>query len=160
MTSTNRFALLLPLWLLLLFGCGGPKSVATKLSGSVKYKGAPVTAGTITFTAKGEGGEAGGVYLAPINPDGTYSIAQLPSGEFAVSIETESANPNRSQKTYGGPKVKNMQMTSPRPDYAESSQTAQGAYVKIPSKYADPQKSGLTVNLTSGKNIKDFDLTD
>jgi hypothetical protein len=155
MRITNRLIFLLPLWLLLVLGCsGGSKGTAARLSGSVKYKGTAVTAGMITFIAKSEDGKAAGTYLAPINADGTYSIAQLPAGEFQVAIETESANPKRASS---GPYQK---MQGPRPEKASSAEAAKGAYVKIPSKYADPKKSGLTVTLTSGKNTKDFDLTD
>lgn len=158
MTLKNWFSLLLPLALFLAFGCG-TKATPSRLSGSVKYNGVPVKAGTITFTAKGgEGKDAGGTYFAPINEDGTYSTSQLPTGEFAVTIETESANPKRpTMEQYGGGKGKNM--TSPMPE-GVGAPAAKGGYVKIPSKYSDPKKSGLTVTLTSGKNTKDFDLAD
>ncbi len=157
MIITNRLTLLLPLWFLLIVGCGGSKGTVARLSGNVKYKGAPVTAGTIAFTAKGEGSGAGGTYLASINPDGTYSTSQLPAGEFTVAIETESANPKRaSPERYGGGKG----MDSRPPEARAAAKAAKGAYVKIPSKYASPKTSGLTVTLTSGKNTKDFDLTD
>lgn len=161
MTIKSRFSfLLLPLWLLLVLGCGSSKGTVSRLTGSVKYKGKPVTAGTITFYPKGEKGDTAGNYPVPIDPDGTYSASQLPAGELAVAIETESANPkNRpSAKQYGGAKSK-MKM-SPPPEGVNVAKGPQGAYVPIPKKYADPKESGLTVKLTSGKNTKDFDLTD
>lgn len=158
MTITNRFALLLLLPLsLVVLGCGSSKKPVARLSGSVKYNGTLVKAGTITFTAKGESGEAGGIYLATIEPDGTYSTSQVPAGEFTVAIETESANPDRAKKEYGN---KGKMTSSPRPDYAQAAETPKGAYVKIPDKYKDAKKSGLSVSLTNGKNTKDFELTD
>jgi hypothetical protein len=35
-----------------------------------------------------------------------------------------------------------------------------GTYMKLPAKYRDRAKSDLRVNLTRGKNEKNFDLTD
>jgi hypothetical protein len=158
MTIASRLSLLLPLGLLLLLGCGEKKGAVARLSGTVKYKGTPVTAGTITFTAKGEGGNPGGTYPVPITPDGTYSASQLPAGELAVAIETESANPKsrKSAADYGG--GKDMMKRSPMPEGVGGG--PKGTYVKIPDKYKDPKTSGLTVTVTNGKNTKDFDLTD
>jgi hypothetical protein len=66
-----------------LVGCGsGPKR--NKVSGTVKYKGVPVTAGTITFLTD-QGSAAGG---APIK-DGVFEIPQatgLASGSYKVTI--------------------------------------------------------------------------
>lgn len=158
MTITSRLSLLLPIGLLLVLGCGETKGTVARLSGSVKYNGTPVTAGMITFTAKGEGGDAGGTYPVPITPDGTYTTSQLPAGELQVSIETESANPKRPKagQQYGGEKA--QMKRSPPPEGVGSA--PKGTYVKIPPKYSDPKTSGLTVTVTNGKNTKDFDLTD
>lgn len=160
MTIIYRLSLLLPVGLLLVLGCGEKKGTVARLSGTVKYKGTPVTAGMITFAAKGEGGDPSGSYPVPITSDGTYSASQLPAGELVVAIETESANPKnrRSFDQYGGGKGKEMMKRSPAPEGVGSG--PKGTYVKIPDKYKDPKTSGLTVTVTSGKNTKDFDLTD
>ena len=160
MCITRRLSLLLPFGLLVVLGCGETKGTVARLSGSVKYKGTPVTAGTIIFTVKGEGSDPAGTYPVPITPDGTYSASQLPAGELRVSIETESANPKnrRSSEQYGGGRGKDMMKRSPAPEGVGTA--PKGAYVKIPDKYKDPKTSGLTVTLTNGKNTKDFDLTD
>jgi hypothetical protein len=67
----------------LLTGCSsGPKRY--KVTGNVKYKGTPITAGTITFLDE-KGGVAGG---APIK-DGAFEIEQkagLLPGKYKVSI--------------------------------------------------------------------------
>lgn len=160
MTITRRLSLLLPLGFLLVLGCGETKGTVARLSGSVKYKGTPVTAGTITFTAKGEGGDPSGSYPVPITTDGTYSTSQLPAGELAVAIETESINPKnrRSPEQYGRGRGKDMMKRSPAPEGVGTA--PKGTYVKIPDKYKDSKTSGLTVTVTSGKNTKDFDLAD
>lgn len=58
-----------------------------------------------------------------IGSDGRYASNRVPLGQNYVTIETESLQ-------YGSPHL----------------------YTKIPSKYADPSKSGLTVDVKEGLN--------
>ena len=58
-----------------------------------------------------------------ISKDGRYGTNRIPLGENIVTIETESLQ-------YGSPHL----------------------YVKIPDKYADPSRSGLSVNVQPGEN--------
>lgn len=160
MTAYRRCSRLAPALLVLTLGCGqaaNPNAPA-EVNGAVKYDGHPVTAGTVTFFAKDTGLPAG---AAPIGPDGTYHVIDMPAGEMAVAIETESANHHRPQPQYGkrhrGAQGPTAEMTSPMP---EDYKAAEGAYVKIPAKYADRVKSGLTVSISNGKQTKDFDLKD
>ena len=151
MTSTGRLLLVLPFFLVLVLGCGskGNPNAPAKVHGKVTYKGAPVTAGTIQFLPK-----AAGTYTASIMPDATYSATDLPTGEMTVTVDTESANPNKKQPSYGGKK----QMMGPIPQGVKAGPA--GEYVKIPPKYAKAQTSGLTATLNAGDNEKNFDLTD
>lgn len=149
----SRLPLVLPLLCLVVaLGCYKNPAAPATLAGKITYKGAPVTAGMVTFFPKN-----GGVYTAVIDPNGSYAVSEIPTGEMVVTIETESANPNRKVPTYGG-KAGGEGM-SPVPQ-GQGSGTAGGAYVKIPAKYADKDKSGLTVTVTPGKQTKDFELTD
>jgi hypothetical protein len=157
MTIKGRLFPTLPLLVFLVVGCT-ETSTPSKLSGTVKYRGNPVTAGTISLTAK-----EGGVYTIAINSDGTYAGADLPAGELAVAIETETANPKnrRSPDQYGGTRGKG-QTSSPAPGNTPGAENASaaGAYVKIPSKYAKKETSGLSVTVNKGANTKDFELKD
>ncbi len=153
MTTNSRLLLALPLCFVVVLGCT-KSSVPSKLTGKVAYKGAPVTGGTLTISPEGEGA----IYSAPIKADGTYSIASIPAGEFVVTIETESANPNKKIPVYGGAKGKGAM--SPGPEAAAAPSGDTGQFVKIPVKYNDKKKSGLTVTLVVGPNEKNFDLTD
>jgi len=151
-TKGGRF-LVLPLLLVLVFGCGtkvNPNAPAT-VSGKVTYKGAPVTAGTVDFHPAGSKGTISG----PIKSDGMYTARDLPTGEMVVTVNTEMANPNRKTPSYGGGKGKSPIAAPPGPP-----PTGGGEYVKIPAKYANPKTSGLTVTLNAGQNTKDIDLAD
>jgi hypothetical protein len=172
MSHKGKLFLIFSLFLLPVFGCTtGNVHAPAKLSGKITYAGNSVTAGTLLFYT----GDSG-VYPAVINSDGTYSATDLPAGDLVVTIETESANPNVKKQEYKGgaggggmypggkapaggagdhkgPGAQN----SPKPENAPQ---GGGPYVKIPSKYSDKNKSGLTVKLSAGKNTQDFDLKD
>ncbi len=149
--TKRRFHWAGPLVVILIAGCGSSNPNApASITGKVTYKNAPVTAGNIKFHAPDAG-----VYPTGINPDGTYSISDIPAGDLVVTIETESVNLKK--QSYGGGQGKDKQF-SPMPEGANV--VAQGAYVKIPAKYSDKTKSDLKVTLKHGKQEKDFDLTD
>jgi len=153
MTTKARLFLILPLAsLFLVLGCRrGNPNAPVSVTGKVSYKGQPVTAGTLVFHT-----DSNAAYPGTINSDGTYAAHQIPSGPMVVTIETESANPGRKMATYGGGKGKGMLGPMPEGRTASSG----GAYVKIPSKYADKKTSPLKVTLTDGKQTHDFELTD
>lgn len=151
-----------------LVGCGGGvASAPANVSGKVTYKGAPVTGGVVGFFASGA---EGGGYSATINPDGTYKASNVAAGEIAVTVETETLNPNIKQVTYTGGASKGppgssgaaggagkKMGSSPRPGNAAKSEAV---YVKIPGKYAKKDTTTLKTNLKAGNNIYDIDLAD
>jgi len=149
MTTKGRLFLVLSLFLGFVLGCGSNRTKPADVSGTVKYKDDLVTAGTVTFHSEG------GIFTGPIKSDGTYSISQVPPGEMVVTIETETANKNRKLPKYGGGKPG---MSSPMPE--DRPQPEAGAYRKIPAKYANKNKSGLKVTVTTGPQKHDFDLKD
>lgn len=67
-------------------------------------------------------------YVGKINADGTYQI-EVPVGSYTIAIETASAKKEKGAK-----------------------------YVAIPEAYADPLRSGLTVEVRAGTNNLDFEL--
>jgi len=159
----RRLLLVLPLFVVLLFGCKNSPPFGN-VSGTVKYKGSPVTGGSITFYAS-----EGGVYPTLIKPDATYSISSLPAGDLVAVIETESVNPKNIVKAdqYGaGQKGANRdskdpknQKTSPMPKDIDPAASAEpGKYVPIPAKYGKKETSNLPVTVTAGKQTYNFDL--
>jgi hypothetical protein len=123
-----------------LVAAAGCSSRAT-VSGKVTYKGKPVVWGTVTAIASD-----GVQYAAQINPDGTYSIANVPTGpaRFAVS----SPNPDGSAR--GGPAAAKGG-AGDRGDGAEAGppNPPPGAWFPIPDQYSDPARSGLTATIGS-----------
>jgi hypothetical protein len=160
MTRTCRLLLTLPLFLVVVSGCKTSRTPA-KVSGKVTYKGEPVPAGSITFHPK----EGGGTYPYTLNPDGTYSGSDLPTGEMVVTVETESANPKAHSLEYGGGKGKGAGPNEYMKKMKERGMVPEGpankgTYVPIPKKYADPKTSDLRADLKKGNNPNDFDLKD
>lgn len=153
MITHARLLVILPLALVVCaVGCNTRKTLPSTVSGSVKYKSKVVGGGTVMFHFKD-----GAPYSAPIKPDGTYLASQIPTGEAQVTVETESANTGRNDPTYGKGKGGAGAM-SPTPGGRKSGPV--GEYVKIPAKYGDKNKSGLTYTVVSGRQTKDWDLTD
>jgi hypothetical protein len=157
MTLKSRLVLALPLCLFVVFGCDKTNSsTPASVSGKVTYKGEPVSGGVLMFNPKP--GTAGVVSSTILNPDGTYSVAQAPSGEFTVTVDTEFLNPDKKTQAYPGSGGKAMPSSTPPPSKAPPG--AEGKYVKIPKKYSDAKTSTLTAKLTSGKQTVNFELTD
>jgi hypothetical protein len=114
-------------------GCGEATGV---VSGEVKVGGEPVPRGTITFIPQGPKAKG---RLTDIN-EGKYSLAGLPVGEYAVTVQALVQPPPPTTK--GG----------------KAGTKAKGPATKgvhVPAKYADPEKSGLTCTIKSGENKYD-----
>jgi hypothetical protein len=149
--------------LLAVIGCSNSKT-PSGVSGKVTYKGEPVSAGTITFHRTGE--NQGGAYPFNLKSDGTYEGSGMPAEEMIVTIDTESANPDKPKQTYsqsgqgGSPSNEYEKMMREKVPEAAAAAKTDGKYVKIPPQYADKAKSPLKVTLSKGKNPLNFDLKD
>jgi hypothetical protein len=155
MITKRRLLLLLPLALVLVFGCAGNARTGARVSGSIKYKGQPVTAGSVTIYPS-----EGGSYSTPIEKDGTYKYGGLSVGEVALTVETETANPNRPKPSQYGGRPGGAGSSPPPKDVAPAAPEPSGAYVKIPAKYGNRDTAKLTTTLKSGANTYDLELTD
>lgn len=137
-------------------GCSKNPSAPAKISGAITYKGQPIKAGSMKFHTP-----EGTSYPATISPDGTYSATDIPTGEMVVTIETEAFNPDKkmAQNPEAQRRAKMASRTMQQPaGGGEPPPTVH--YVKIPSKYANAKTSPVTITITSGRNVKDIDLTD
>jgi hypothetical protein len=133
-----------------LAGCGGAKKPLV-VSGKVTKKGQPLGGGTMQFHPAG----GGPIVPGSINPNGTFSFGGVPPGEYTITIETESV---RDIVKRGG---NYMKMHPDKiPEGMKVPDKPDPTYVPINRKYSDPKQSGLTWNVSSSNQSKDFDLTD
>jgi hypothetical protein len=132
---SNLFALALAGGLFLFpSGCGSFEDAGT-VSGTVHYKGQPLTEGSVSFV-----NDNGQVASGAIDQSGSYVVAHVPVGAAKVTVQVASAMPPMS---FIG---------------ARKTAHASGTGVKIPLRYCVPSTSGLQHSVTKGKQTFDIDL--
>jgi hypothetical protein len=158
---------------LVLSGCGGGKSPANlTVRGKVTYKGNPANGVQVKLYAP-DGGEYAGV----TNTDGDFTIVSVPPGDMKVTI-AEIATTGSSGPGSGGsgppggggfkgpkqpksdPKAEAMMKEKMKELGGDAKRPTAEASSKIPGKYADKAKSGLSWNVTADSLSKDFPLND
>jgi hypothetical protein len=126
--------LLLPACFLLAVGCGsesGPNLAPVR--GQVFYRGRPVTTGTIVFASDPSRGTSGPLARGEIQPDGSYS---LQTGDSAGAV-------------VGWHRVTVVAVLVPAAP--EPGQPFVMPRPLVPTRYADPELSGLTCEVKAGK---------
>jgi hypothetical protein len=113
-----------------LAGCGRG---TTEVSGKVTYNGRPVTSGSVAFAAPD-----GSCVYADILPDGTYNASGVPVGELKIAVSSPDPRSTPSNDRGGR-----------NPPKAKAATPAPAGWVALPSKYAQPDQSGLSVTTTS-----------
>jgi hypothetical protein len=133
-------------------GGSGREGMGT-VSGTVLYRGEPLRGGTIHFIL----GKKEKTSLW-IRGDGTYS-GEVLVGSARVAVETESVK-------YTDRKTMLKKWQQRNPELAGKKQAALDlpvslptlVYTPIPERYSDPDKSGLTCEVTRGAQRHDFEL--
>lgn len=115
-------------------GCGSFENEGT-VSGTVHYKGQPLSEGSVSFVV-----ENGQVAAGAIDQSGGYVVAHVPVGAAKVTVQVASAMPPMS--FLGAPKTAQ----------------ASGTGVKIPLRYCVPSTSGLQHSVAKGKQTFDIEL--
>lgn len=164
--SMRRLALLCLLALplsLLAAGCGKEGTV----SGKVYYKGELLKGGMVTFFP--ESAKAGD-FRSPIGEDGSYSIPKVPPGSAKIAVMVGIPTPppsifkgrsaERAEKAYKSKMTSEeaKKAATPKDKDAPFNPLASGYTSPLPEKYSDPDKSGLTVNVTGGKMTHDIKM--
>jgi hypothetical protein len=164
----RRFVwLCLPLFSLavLAAGCGSEGTV----SGTIYYKGQPLKGGTIRFFPEGKDSNVAGI----IGMDGTYSVAKIPPGKTKIAVVGGTQGvPASVFRQMGGQNAEKGLKQMGRIGRAASGTTDSGDDAdkgkgkdEVPKeditalqKFADPEKSGLTLDVTGGKQPHDIHL--
>ena len=119
----------------LMVGCAGNTGV---LTGRVTFQDKQLQQGTVLVASS-----RGSVHSGVIQSDGTYTIPGIPVG--AAKIAVNCPDP-REVKVI--PRKKEEKV--PAADISK--------WVAIPEKYADPEKSGLLIDIKPGTNTLQIDL--
>jgi hypothetical protein len=133
---------LIALGLLVLAGCSAAKG---SLSGTVTFQGKPIVYGTVIAVCSD-----GISRSANIEPDGSYRLDNLPTGEVKLAVlspepyETPSS-PRRGERSVPA---------KPAPNGAVD----RSKWVKIPEEYGDPRLSGLATRVVAGHSTFDLPL--
>lgn len=121
--------------MLSLAGCG---SEGASISGVVTYESIPIATGTIAFA-----GESGKVATGNIE-DGHYYVTDVEVGPGSiVTISSHVPSPMMQPPT------------GPTDGFVESKPLE---YVKIPLRYSDRNRSGLTYDVVEGEQVFNIDL--
>jgi hypothetical protein len=140
--------------LLLAAGCASKGTI----SGKVTYKDQPVKGGTLSFVT-----QDGHAYDGNIEKDGTYRVDKVPPGPVRISVVANTPPPvsggGRGGPPGGGgpppgvlpPGVPNPYDRGNPEDYTKMDQ-------RDVAKYKDPDKSGLTYDVTAGGQEHDIPL--
>lgn len=141
------------LLLALIGGCGQPRS---RVHGTVRYQGKPLTAGTIIFLASDNR-----AYPVKIRSDGSYQLAALPRGHIRVAIQPE--QPRIRSRSQPGAKgadgfAKGAAKSDDDGPKGRGSPQTPAPVAAIPPAYADPSRSGLSFELDSVEQEYSIDL--
>ena len=142
--NSRRLAVVLGLAALMVIGCGSRKA---SVSGTVRFNGAPLPSGSISFF--GQNGEVASTLIAA---DGSYHIRRLSAGPVRVAVVS---HPPVSVGTAANP--------TPHVFAASYGQANRGGwtgrYWALPDKFRHPDRSGLAYEISSGEQHLDVDLT-
>ena len=111
----------------------GPGSATA--AGKVTFQGKPVVWGSVTLVAAD-----GSVHQAGIEPDGTYTVPNVPVGTAKVGVESSSP-PVPGVRGRDGDARGSAPPPPPPP----------GAWFALPATLSDPAKSGVTVEVRRDK---------
>ena len=137
-----------------LSACGPSRPQTAPVTGKVTFRGNPLPEGTITFYP-----EIGRSATGRIGPDGTYVLTTFDEGDGALvgkhTVTIEAVRFAQRQQ----PKSLEEEIAMARSGKKEDPAAAKPQRL-VPQKYAEKSTSGLSAEVSSGKNSIDFDLSE
>lgn len=130
--SMKKYTTLLLLFCAATVGCGQSGPEMGEVTGTVTFKGKPLSTGTITFVPEAEGLPHA---YGEIKEDGTYEAATRDFGA-------------------GAPVGKHRIMIMAVIDHGPEAPVE----AILPTKYSSDRQSGLTAEVNAGENVVDFSL--
>jgi len=125
-------------------GCSPSK---TGVKGKVTHNGKAVPYGSVTLI-----GSDGIVYTGELKEDGSFAIDKVPTGTVKVGVVSPDPRPkDAAAGKGGGSEVGGFSRGDRRA--APPPESVIKAWFPIPNKYADPQTSGVTATVASGKDL-------
>lgn len=146
-------ACLLMAALALTIGCGksGPPRPKTyPVSGTVTYKGEPVGDANLNFQLA----DGSAFSMAKTDAAGKYALMTYEPGDGALPGEYKVGITKYEMSTVTGSGPEAPDYEPPEGDVAAPAKNL------LPTKYSNPQTSGLTATITEGTNTFHFDLID
>ena len=141
--DTRGRAVLVAAALGMLAGCGGRSGT---LSGRVSHQNKPVVYGTVMVFGADRITRSGN-----LGPDGTYTVADVPVGPVQVAVVSP-------EPPDAKPAAKHDERPRRGPAAAPLAAVDRSKWFRIPEKYGDPEKSGLTTTVQPGGTRYDIPL--
>jgi hypothetical protein len=147
-------------------GCGQRTG---HIAGKVLQKdGKPLPGGTVTFFPEAGGGTAMPV-AAIVKADGTYDAPAVPVGPVKITVSNATLDPKAATAPFTRPPAKGAgnlpKYIGPPKDALKDKELpdpgrppAEGTYVRIDSRYAHADRSGLRYEVTRGNQTHDIQL--
>jgi Carboxypeptidase regulatory-like domain len=143
---SSRTLLIASCALALFTGCSSPGvRPGSKVTGTVKYKGAPVAGAKVIFTDGKDGASPNGP-TATTDEDGAYAVVGVPPGSYKVVVYKLVSKPGAKLPAEG----EGM-------DLEQLEASGMGTHF-LPKKYASPSSTTLLAQVQEGSHKEDFDL--
>jgi hypothetical protein len=144
--------------LVAVIGCG-PNLAKAKVKGRVRFMKDYLKAGTVGFINK-----EGQIGVAQIDYDGNYEMNDAPIGPCKIPVKVPIHAVGKGGTVTTGPKAPPGLPEMRPPGGPASEKTVAPTIdpkdiVKIPSKYADPEKSDLTYTVEKGEQTHNITLS-
>ncbi len=157
MATAPRLAILMVVSVSAALGCGRSDRVPLgQVRGRVTYQSKPILRGTIIFEVPGARPATGKIVDGRITEVTTYDPGDgVPVGTAAIAVFATESAAESAAGPGGSPPAHPAQAAAPGQGYMGG-----GARSRIPSRYNDPSRSGLSRRISKGANEIELELGD